>query len=146
MCHSEDSLVGNDYIAALVGIDIICLQDVSQVTVIVLATYIGARSCLSANPSPLSLYGIECCAITVDISRAIDEEAITMVDIQFGELEGTHISVIYEDIILSCSLDGEVSQVFRRRIIIASSINAIGVSLFHDYESGSSRSAFAILD
>ena len=42
VCHTEDALVGNDDVAALVWIDIVALQNVTQVAVIAFATDVGA--------------------------------------------------------------------------------------------------------
>ena len=146
VCHSEDSLVGDEDVAALVRIDIVGLQDVSQVAVIAFAAYVRTRSGLSASPSLLSLEGIECGAIVRMIARAVNVEAIAMFRIEFGHLEGTHFCIICEDIILRSRLYGEVSQVVRGGIVVASSVNAIRVGLLHYSESGPSRSASAVFD
>ena len=94
----------------------------------------------------LTLDVVECCAIVGMISRTINKEAITVVDIKLRNLEGTDFAIIRKDIVLGSGLYGEVSEVVCSRIIIASSIDTIGVGLLHDIESCSSSSVFTVPD
>ena len=146
VCHTKDTLVGDEDVAILVRIDVVALEDVTQVAVIAFASYVGARGCLPASPCMLTLDVVECCAIVGMISRTINKEAITMVDVKLYDLEGTDFAIIRKDIVLSSGLYGEVSEVVCNRIIIASSIDTIGVGLLHDIESCPSSSVFTVPD